>query len=89
MQLKLIETTFSEGFVRMRYADNSDPKAANQWIDLCVPSADLKAPAGSSDPLGPLADRHLAVIQVAALRCAQAAIDEERKRLLNPVDRTA
>jgi hypothetical protein len=87
MQLKLIGTTIASDCVRMRYADDPDPAKATNWLDFSVSVSDLLAPQSMS-PLGPILDRHLVVIQQAALRAARRAIDAETAVLDSQKDRT-
>jgi hypothetical protein len=77
--MNIVQTTIGETSVQMRLADNADAQAATQWIEFCVPIAELKAPGGSS--LGVLEGYYLAELRLAALRYVRDVIGGETQRL--------
>lgn len=67
--LKLVQTTFSETTIRLRYADDADPARAKQWLDFQFLIADLKHV--SETPVRDPQALALGVLQAAALRRAR------------------
>jgi hypothetical protein len=82
--MNLIETTISEKSVRMRYADNSDPIKATEWIDVQVPVSGLKTSADNA--VGDPQIKRLAIIQRAALRYVQEILSGESQGLVAKAD---
>lgn len=84
MVFEHVETTISGATIRMRLANHADPMKATEWVEFCVP-ADRKLSIpnsfGQDNPLGALATRQLASIQLAVLRYVRDAIGEETQRL--------
>ena len=84
--MKLVETTVSEDFVRLRLADDASWAKAAEWVDLRAPLQSLRHRRG--DPIAPPESQLLLEVQIAALRHAQAAIRTEIGRLEGLVGRS-
>jgi hypothetical protein len=83
MPMTIVETTISGLTVKIRLADNTDPAAATEWVELAVLLAPLTLPSSGGDlPLGEPNTRRLAAIQLAALRRARDVIGTETQRLV-------
>jgi hypothetical protein len=84
MTLRLIATTVTESEIRCRLADPT-PETGDKWVELSIPitvELSLPNPTGGPDiPLGSLATRQLASIQLAVLRYVRDAIGSETQRL--------
>jgi hypothetical protein len=78
--MKLIETAISETSVWMRYADETNPDDATQWVDFQIPLKNLAHPFGSS-PLGDPESSLLAEVRLSALRAVRDVIGGEIQRL--------
>lgn len=74
-------TTISGDYVHMRYADQTDPARAVQWIDFRLPVADLADLDDKTKPLDLAQNQYLGGVQLAALRRVQTLIDAETKGL--------
>ena len=82
MPMKLVETTFSEDSVLMRFEDgNLEPE---EWLEFEVPTSGLML--DQHNPLGDPATRHLASTQRAALHHVREAISDEIRRLSALID---
>lgn len=77
--MKIVDTQLTETFVRLRLADESDPAAAQFWIDVRVPHDALIQASGT--PVQSYADWPLHQVRRAILETAQGAIAEEIRRL--------
>lgn len=78
--MKLIEMSLSNKHVRIRYADDTDPNQASEWIDVRLKLADLTHPSGTPLPLDPI-NLTLASIQAAVLRELRTRADDEIRSL--------
>jgi hypothetical protein len=88
MALKLIETTISPTAVRLRYADNSDPTKATQWMDIQAPIAELMEPRREQAKLGEAELQYLAELHRAVLQYGRHVINGEIQRLAKQAGRT-
>jgi hypothetical protein len=83
--MKHVETKISETAIRMRYASDSRPEAATEWLEFEVPLAPLGLPTPTGDArlgsLGGLHTQYLSSIQLAALRYVRDAVADETQRL--------
>jgi hypothetical protein len=82
MTVKLIRTTISEASISMRYADDTDPTKALEWIDFRIPFValdHLRGPNGQK--LGDPESQYLATVQQAALRYVRDLVAEEIRGL--------
>jgi hypothetical protein len=86
--MKLISTTVSGEFVRLRYATDPEPAKAHEWLDFRVRLTAMKNTSGGPDQ--PIEDRelqHLAELHRGALLQAREIIDSEIQRLRELADR--
>jgi hypothetical protein len=82
--MRIVETVLKASTVRIVLANNQDPALASERMDFEIPLTGLKEPRErDARSLGALEYRHLATIQVAALRYARSAITVEADRLSN------
>jgi hypothetical protein len=84
--MQILETTLKASAVKIVLANNRDPSLATEKMDFEIPLTGLRDPREKDAPLGPLEDRHLATIQVAALRYVRNAITDEAQRLSGLLD---
>lgn len=82
MAIRLIETVVSGTSIRMRFADQTNPADAKEWIEFQVPLSPLKLLNQNTEeiPLGPVEKRSLELVREAALRYVQNVISEEMRR---------
>lgn len=85
MAISHIETTISQGGVRVRYANDLDSAKATEWIDVRTLAPNLKMGSGTrvSDP----ESHSLAGLRVAALLHARDELNAEIQRLAEIVRR--
>ena len=80
--MKLISTTVSGEFVRLRYATDPDPAKASEWLDFRVRLTAIKNTSGGSDqPIGDLELQYLAELRRGALLQVRESINTEIQRL--------
>jgi hypothetical protein len=81
--MKLIETVISETSIRLRYADETDPTKAVEWVDVQFALSGLKNPEDAKPEL-----QYVAELQRAALDRLQAVLSGEIQRLRSLAGRT-
>ena len=76
--MKLIETSVSETSIRLRYADETDPAKAAEWIDMQFALSSL--PDRNLNTEQPTELQYLAELQRAVLDRLQAILNSEIQR---------
>lgn len=79
--MKLVKTDLTSEYVRIRYANDADPKQASEWIDVRLKLADLTHPSGTPLPVDPV-NLTLAALQGAVLRELRTRADDEIRSLV-------
>jgi hypothetical protein len=79
--MQLVQTSFSEGFVHIRYANHADPARSTEWIDFQAPISELRDPQNRQMGLGNLDTLLIGEFRLAALRHAREALAAETQRL--------